>query len=253
VSSAGGVLEIVIPARNEAARLGLTLHSLLDYVPSLPVATRLTVVDNASSDATGHIAREILRATAGDRVIVADTIGKGAAVRAAVGASDAQWIGFMDADLATPLRFLHPVLAELRAGREVVIGSRRIAGARCTAPHPLVRRTGAWVFRCIARRLVKDVADTQCGFKFFSGPIARQVFSQARVDGFCFDVEVLGLAQRAGISIVEVPVEWTARPGSSFRMLTDGPKVAADLIRARRRLNEAAREDQPVRVLPIRQ
>ena len=230
------MLEIVIPALNEANRLLPTLQELAQYLPSLGYPTALTVVDNGSVDGTAELARALMRPAAGDRVVSCGRRGKGAAVRAAVLSSDAQWIGFMDADLATPLRFLGPAVSALMDGHTVVIGSRRVPGARCVGYQSLPRQAGAWAFRAAVRRMVPDVADTQCGFKFFAGPTARWLFSTSRLDGFSFDVEVLGIARQSGLKIFELPVEWTARSGSTFRPLRDGSRVAAELLELRRRL-----------------
>ena len=163
------------------------------------------------------------------RVVRCDRPGKGAAVRRGLLAGSAKWRGFCDADLSTPPQVLTDVVAQLQQGRPVVIGSRRIAGAGYEVAQPLVRRLGSGTFRLMTRPLVGGVADTQCGFKFFSAEAAERIFSRVTANGFAFDVEVLAVAARLGMPVHEVPVRWTDQAGSSFSVWTHGRRVLSEV------------------------
>ena len=236
-------LEIVVPVWNEEQRIGATLAAITEHAATTGLAVVVTVVDNGSVDRTAEVV-DRLDAAAPDRVRVrllgSSRQGKGAAVRRGVLASRARWVGFCDADLATPPSAIDAVLERLRAGDAVVIGSRRVAGARVAVGQPLGRRLGSRAFSLLTRRMT-GVADSQCGFKFFTAAAAHEIFAGSRVDGFAFDVELLALARRLGHRVAEVPVEWSDQAGSSFHPLTDGPRVLAEVGAVRRALRSAAR------------
>jgi hypothetical protein len=148
--------------------------------------------------------------------------GKGAAVRRGILAGRAPLVGFFDADLATPLETLPAAMAALQAGAAAVIASRHVPGASFVHAQPLTRRLGGHVFRALSGSLVRGVADTQCGFKFFQRAAVRAALVRTRTTGFAFDVEVLARIQRDGGDVVELPVAWTDRAGSTFHPVRDG-------------------------------
>lgn len=229
-------LDIVVPAYNEEARLGATLRALTTHTSTLPLAVSVTVVDNGSVDRSADVVDEVAEQSPANttlRLIGCARQGKGAAVRRGLLASDARWRGFCDADLSTPPQVLTDVLAHLQQGAPLVIGSRRAPGASYAVPQPLVRRLGSSTFRMLTRPLVGGVADTQCGFKFFSGEAAEAIFRRVTADGFAFDVEVLAVATRLGYPIVEVPVTWTDQAGSSFSVWSHGRRVVSEVFAVR--------------------
>jgi hypothetical protein len=140
----------------------------------------------------------------------------------------------MDADLATPIETLDRVMPLLRAGETTVIGSRNVEGAQRAVPQGVVRRVGGEAFRAAYRTLLPGVNDSQCGFKFFAGAVVREAISRCGLDGFSFDVELLGRLQRAGHDIVEVPVLWTDQAGSTFNPVRHGLRSFADTVRVHR-------------------
>jgi len=218
-------LEIAIPAYNEAARLPLTLRNTVEYLREQPWRSRVVVVDNGSSDGTAEVVRAYARAT--DGRIPVDLVGcarpgKGAAVRRGLLSSRSRFVGFFDADLATPVETLATAMEHLRAGAAAVIGSRHTPGARFVQAQPAGRRLGGAAFRLMVRSLVHDVHDTQCGFKFFERHAVTQALVTCRTTGFAFDVELLRQLQRAGREIVEVPVAWSHADESSFSPVRDG-------------------------------
>lgn len=225
-------LDIIVPVYNEEARLGATLRALTAHTATLPLSVLITVVDNGSVDRSAEVVDEVAAhrpANTALRIIGCSRQGKGAAVRRGLLASTASWRGFCDADLSTPPHVLSDVVAHLGQGRPIVIGSRRAPGAGYVVPQPLVRRLGSSTFRMVTRPLVAGVADTQCGFKFFSAEAAEQIFGRVTANGFAFDVEVLAVAARLGIPVVEVPVRWTDQAGSSFSVWTHGRRVVSEV------------------------
>lgn len=231
-----GTLDLIIPAYNEERRIGRTVEELARVISERQLPVRLVVVDNGSVDGTAAAVD-----AAGDRAGVALTViscaarGKGAAVRAGVAHAPGEYVGFCDADLAVPAEELEWATDLLRSGWDIVIGSRRCAGARYEKEQSIVRRLGSAAYRAASSRLRGGVADTQCGFKFFRSDIARQVFDGAEIDGFSFDLEILARAQRLdGVRLIEMPVAWSDQEGSSFRAVSDGIRSFTDLRRARR-------------------
>ena len=218
-------LEIAIPAYNEAARLPSTLRHTVEYLREQPWRSRVVVVDNGSSDGTAEVVRAHARAS-DDRVPVVlvgcARPGKGAAVRRALLSSRSRFVGFFDADLATPVETLATAMEHLEAGAAAVIGSRHAPGAQFVQAQPAGRRLGGAAFRLMVRSLVRGVHDTQCGFKFFERHAVTQALVTCRTTGFAFDVELLRQLQRAGLDIVEVPVAWSHADESSFSPLRDG-------------------------------
>ena len=122
----------------------------------------------------------------------------------------------MDADGATHLDALVDADRLLDAGADLAIGSRALADSVTVDRHSRLRAVGAGVYRDLTRRVAPGIADTQCGFKMMRGDVAREVFPQLRCRGFSFDVELVGLFQRAGARVVEFPVVWVDKPGSTF-------------------------------------
>ncbi|MEU5877417.1 glycosyltransferase [Spirillospora sp. NPDC047279] len=226
------LLEIVVPAYNEAARLPDGLARLSAALCALPFPTAIIVVDNASDDATPEIAR----AWSGPvpvRLVECAQRGKGAAVRTGLLATGAPYAGFCDADMATGLDALGAVVDLLRAGHPVVVGSRRHPRSQVEDySHPL-RKLGAVTFNRLIRDLAGGVTDTQCGFKFFAGPLARAAATDLRTTGFAFDVELLMHCARRGAAITDLPVEWRDVPGTTFSVRRHSFSCLRDLARIR--------------------
>jgi glycosyltransferase involved in cell wall biosynthesis len=209
-------VEIVVPARNEAGRLPQGLAELCAKAATLSMPVGILVVDSASNDATADVVRSWPAGPVPVRLLQSTRPGKGVAVRTGLLATQAPFVGFCDADMATDLRALDVALALLNEGWQVVIGSRALDASEVEDRHSAVRRAGAAAFRALARRVVPDVTDTQCGFKFFSGPLVRSAVSTLRAEGFAFDIELLACCLRLGATLTEIPVQWRDIPGSTF-------------------------------------
>lgn len=227
-------LEVLIPALNEARRLPHTLMRTVRYLEAQPYSSSIVVIDNGSVDQTS----DLVARTRSDRVPVQLTgcaqPGKGAAVRRGFLTSRARFVGYMDADLATPIETLD-VVVPLLGHFQAVVGSRRIPGAALAKRQPVHRTVGGMVFRAMANRVLPGFADTQCGFKFLAGDLARTVVQQMRIDGFAFDVELLWAVTKMGVPVKEVPVVWSDEEGSTLRAIRDGVRATADLRRLARR------------------
>lgn len=227
-------LEVVIPARNEEKRLGTTLDATLSYLSGMSFGSAIVVVDNGSVDRTADVARARQGSQVPVHLVGCSRRGKGAAVRRGILSSSAHFVGFMDADHATPIETLDAVIPLLTTGKDAVVASRYIAANSISVEQGVHRRMGGWAFRSLAQGVVAEIADTQCGFKFFNGDVIRGVLPLTLVEGFAFDVEMLWHLLTGGHSVVEVPVVWSDAPGSTFSVLRDGWPTFRDIARMRR-------------------
>ena len=229
-------LEILIPSLNEAGRLPGTLDRTIEYLAAQRYSSSVVVIDNGSIDQTVDLVAQMRPGRVPVSVIGCARPGKGAAVRRGIQTSRARFVGYMDADLATPIETLDAVVPLLTSGSQAVVASRRVDGAVFAQRQPFLRLVGGIAFRVMADRVLRGIADTQCGFKFFSGDLARAVAGQLSIDGFAFDVELLSAVVQRGATVTEVPVVWTDRKGSSLRPGTDGARAIADMFRLSRRM-----------------
>lgn len=236
-TSANGIeLDLVIPALNEEQRIGTTIAALSQQAADSELPLRILVVDNGSVDATAETALRSVHPSVPVEVISCRTRGKGAAVRAGILRASAPYVGYCDADLSTPASAVDMGMVLLRSGWEVVIGSRRCTGAGYVIPQGGMRRLGSFAFRKVAGNLSGPITDTQCGFKLFHTPVARHLFTSTSLTGFAFDVEVLALARRSELRMIELPIRWKDDPHSTFRPLHDGLNSFKELRHARRSL-----------------
>jgi dolichyl-phosphate beta-glucosyltransferase len=231
------VLSLVVPAYEEAARLPRSLAAAVAYLERSGLDYEIVVVDDGSRDDTAQVARRTLAALGARRsqvIRLEPNRGKGAAVREGMLRANGERILFSDADLSTPIEEEARLRAELDAGADVAIGSRAVPGARITLSQGWLRQSaGRGVNRILRLLGLTDSMDTQCGFKMFRREAARALFSQARIDRFLFDVEVLFLARRWRLRVAEVPVEWRNDPDSRVHVLRDLPRVVRDVARIR--------------------
>ncbi len=231
------MLSVVIPAYNEEQRLGAGLAEVLAFLDRQQPEYELIIVDDGSRDGTADFVRAAIAAEPRARLIAYQpNRGKGNAVRTGVLASHGDPVIFMDADLSTPLTEIPRILGVMATrNADVVIGSRGLPEADIRQKPPLGRRIASRIFDGIKHLLVglRGLHDTQCGFKAFRGGVARQLFALVKIERFMFDVEVLYLAERAGLSIVEFPVAWADMPGSKVRFLEGVINMFRDLWRIR--------------------
>jgi glycosyltransferase involved in cell wall biosynthesis len=210
-------LTVILPCYNEAERLPQTLQALLAYLSGIPGQVEVLVVDDGSTDATVMAADAVAAVDRRVRVLSHQpNRGKGFAVRTGMLAAEGELIVFTDADGSYGPSDVDRIVRAL-ARAPVAIGARTSGTSRQVA-----RRTASRVFNLAIRSsLGLPFGDTQSGLKGFRRAAARQIFSQTRVDGFAFDVEVLWLARQLKLDVAEVAVQAMERQGSKVRMLAD--------------------------------
>lgn len=226
-------LSIVIPAYNEAARIGNTLHAVERYVASLGEPAEIIVVNDGSTDRTSEAVRDAQASCPHVRLLVSPAnAGKGASVRRGVLEAVHPHIVFTDADLSSRIEDTAQLRAALRAGADVAIGSRRASGSDVQVSQGRLRRTAGAVFSTFVSTLVlPGIHDTQCGFKAFRRAAAHAIFSRQVISGFAFDVEVLWLARYLGLRIAEVPIVWRDDPRTHIRLVRDSLAMLRDVGR----------------------
>lgn len=229
-------LSVIIPAYNEQRRLPPHLGHALDYLREHFPAFELLVVDDGSTDRTTDAVSAALAGEPRARLIsYRPNRGKGHAIRTGVLASSGEEIVFLDADFSTPIEEI-PHALDLLRDADIIVGSRDLPGSQVRPTQPLFRRFASGVFDVVKHVIVGlwDIKDTQCGFKAYAGPVARELFALGQVDRFMFDVEILYLAEHAGLRIREMPVQWADAPGSKVRFWEGLVNMLRDLWRIRR-------------------
>jgi putative flippase GtrA len=215
VVPAAPAVDVVVPVHNEQAVLAASIRRLHDYLTeALTVSWRIVIADNASTDATLRVAMALAEDLPNVELLALTDKGRGRALRAAWERSDAEVVCYMDVDLSTDLRALPPLLAPLFSGHsDVAIGSRLARGSRVVrgAKRELISRAYNRLLRTV---LGARFSDAQCGFKAIRADAARRLLPSVRDEGWFFDTELLVLAQREGMRIHEVPVDWIEDPDS---------------------------------------
>jgi dolichyl-phosphate beta-glucosyltransferase len=235
-------LSIVIPSRNESARLPATLQAVTTWLDDTPSDVEVIIVVEKSTDDTAEIAQRQEAADSRFRAICNPVArGKGFAVKTGMLAAGGDIVFFMDADLSVPLRFVDAFLPAFE-NADVVFGSRQHPDTVIPVSQPFFRVFYGRVFN-LALRLcgATSFKDTQCGFKAFRREAAREVFSRLTLDGFGFDVEAMALAEALRLRIVERPVEWSDAPGTKVRALRDGTSAFFEAVLAAKRAQRAVK------------
>ncbi len=230
------MLSVVIPAYNEESRIGSSLSEALAYLNSRGMDYEVIVVDDGSSDGTSRIVRKAEEESPKVKLVrYGENRGKGYALRTGVLATKGDLVLVMDADLSTPMEELVKMIPYLsEEGYGVAIGSRALALSDIIRKQPWWRRGMGKVFNRIVKTLViGGFEDTQCGFKLFTGDVARDLFGDAKIDRFAFDVEILALARKKGYAIKEVPIQWINSPESKVDPVRDSFRMLFDLVRIR--------------------
>jgi dolichyl-phosphate beta-glucosyltransferase len=225
---------VVVPAYNEARRIGPSLRQAVDYLRRRGGDWELLVVDDGSRDATVEVAESF--AADGVRVLRhPSNRGKGGAVRTGVLASRGDRVLLTDADFSTPIEEIEKLEARLPES-PVVLGSRAVAGAAVRQRQPLYRELMGKTFNLIIRLLgVRGLRDTQCGFKLLRGDVARSLCAEMTLDGFAYDVELVWLAQRRGYPVAEVGVVWVNSPDSRVSPIRSSLEMFRDVVLMRLR------------------
>lgn len=230
-------LSVVIPAYNEARRLGPTLDRVTEYLRARRDREagregehEVLVVDDGSTDDTAQ------RVEAHPDPVVRlvrqpENRGKGAALRRGVAESRGERVLLCDADLSTPIQDVERLAAHLDDGADLAIGSRAVEGADVQRHQPFYRELMGKIFNRIIRLLgVRGLRDTQCGFKLLDGEVARRLFRELRTEGFAFDVELVWLARRHGLRVDEVGVRWIDSPDTRVHAVYDSVRMLRDVL-----------------------
>jgi glycosyltransferase involved in cell wall biosynthesis len=231
-------VDIVVPVYNEQAGLERSIRRLHRFLEGeFPFSWRIVIADNASTDDTPAIARALAATLAGVHVLRLERKGRGRALRAAWWAGDAHVVAYMDVDLSTDLRGLLPLVAPLLSGHsDLAIGTRLARGARVVRgpKRELISRAYNVLLHTALRA---RFSDAQCGFKAVRREALPPLLAQVRDDAWFFDTELLVLAQRRGLRIHEVPVDWIDDPDSRVALV----RTAFDDLRGVGRLMASGR------------
>ncbi|WP_412098613.1 glycosyltransferase [Mycolicibacterium iranicum] len=221
------VLDVVVPVYNEQAALADSVHRLHRYLhDSVPFPARITIADNASVDDTPRIAAELAAELADVRVVRLEQKGRGRALHQVWSQSDAAVLVYMDVDLSTDLAAFAPLVAPLISGHsDLAIGTRLARGARVQRgpKREIISRCYNLILKST---LSAGFSDAQCGFKAIRSDVAAQLLPYVEDTGWFFDTELLVLAERSGLRIHEVPVDWVDDPDSRVDIVAT---AAADL------------------------
>jgi putative flippase GtrA len=214
-------VEIVVPVYNEERALAASIRRLHAYLSDgFPLSWRIVVADNASTDSTLTVARRLAHELPDVAVLHLPEKGRGRALRAAWSATDAEVACYMDVDLSTDLRALLPLVAPLVSGHsQLAIGTRLANGARVErgAKRELISRAYNHILHAALRA---RFSDAQCGFKAARTDALRELLPQVRDEAWFFDTELLVLAQRRGLRVHEVPVDWVDDPDSRVAIVS---------------------------------
>jgi putative flippase GtrA len=231
-------IDVVVPVYDEELVLERSIRRLHRFLSSeFPFSWRIVVADNASTDKTPIVAERLSRELPGVELLRLERKGRGRALRAAWSASQARVVCYMDADLSTDLRGLLPLVAPLLSGHsDLAIGTRLAHGARVVrgAKREFISRS---YNRVLHAALGTRFSDAQCGFKAVRRDVLDELLPAVRDDGWFFDTELLVLAQRAGLRIHEVPVDWVDDPDSRVDIV----RTAIDDLKGVARLAAASR------------
>ena len=238
------LVEVVVPAYNEAANLETSITQLRLYLDeSFPFRTIVTIVDNGSTDGTALVAQRLASALPGVKAMILTRKGRGYALRTAWLASQAAVVAYMDVDLSTSLSALLPLVGSVLSGHsDLAVGTRLARGSRVVRgpKRELISRGYSHLVRFSLR---SRVSDFQCGFKAIRRDCAVQILPLVHDDEWFFDTELIVTAERLGVRITETPVDWTDDPHSSVHLV----HTALDDLRGIWRM---ARAPQSERIQP---
>lgn len=228
-------LSLILPAYNEVARIRQTIERTCAYLDQRRMVYEIIVAADGD-DGTRETVAEMAKADRRLSVLgSAERGGKGRGIRLGVQRAVGEIIGFTDADFKTPIEELDKLLPWFREGFDIVIGSRAMADSRIENSQPWYRQIGSRVFALAMHATLGlwHIRDTQCGFKFFRAPVARDLFRRQRIDGYMFDVEILHLAEQCGYHVKEVGVRWRDDGDSRLQLVAGNWQNMLDILRIR--------------------
>ncbi|HWC15574.1 MAG TPA: dolichyl-phosphate beta-glucosyltransferase [Terriglobales bacterium] len=227
---------IIVPAYNEAERIGASLEHMLAYMGESRWSAEIIVVNDGSSDNTAAVVQEYARRNPIIRILEnPGNRGKGYSVRNGMLNASGQILLFTDADLSSPIEEAEKLFAVIENGEaDVAIGSRYLRSELQTRKQPLHRRMMGRAFNLALKTILGlSYADTQCGFKAFSRKAVMTIFPNMKIERWGFDPEILFLARRYGLRVAEIPVSWAHDHRSKINPLRDGTRMLGELLRVR--------------------
>ena len=226
-------LSIIIPAHNEEARLPSTLDQVAAFLTAQTYQVEVLVVENGSQDRTLEIAQSYAARLPNLCVLRLDERGKGRAVRHGMLQASGEYLFMCDADLSMPIEQVNQFIPPSLNDFDIAIASREAPGA-VRYDEPAYRHIVGRIFNTMIRLVaLPGLNDTQCGFKCFRAPVARELFALQQLPGWSFDVEVLFIARQRGYRIIELPVPWYFNAETKVRVVQDSTRMALDLLTIR--------------------
>jgi dolichyl-phosphate beta-glucosyltransferase len=235
-------LSLIIPAYNESKLIGITLHTLVDFLGTKKIYYQIIVVDDGSSDETVKLVHEF-EYSAGEKgqLIILENDqnrGKGYSLKKGILAANGSIRLFVDADLPFEMESIDQIIAQLNAGCDVAIGARDMPGSTMVGV-PFMRFLAGQIFSVLVQIFAfRGIHDTQCGLKGFSKDASINIFSRSTINDFGIDVELLFLAKKFGYHICRIPVKMTGfRSDSRIHLAYDSIKMIFELFKIR--INDA--------------
>lgn len=228
------LLSIIVPCFNEAERLRDSLPVLKKYLLQQDFTWEVIFIDDGGSDDTARVPFEFFDDRQAQAIRYEVNRGKGYAVKQGILAAQGELVLLTDADFSTPIQEWERLHACLKAGDQVVIGSRSLPDSKVVVHQAWYRELLGKVFNKLIRIIVlRGFIDTQCGFKLFRRDVGVAIFEKMTVDRFCFDVEFLFIAKKWGLKIRELPVEWHNVLYSRVQVVRDSSRMLLDAFRIR--------------------
>ena len=226
-------LSVVIPTFNEEARITDSLSKVIEYLQGQDYSWEVVVADDGSTDRTVGLVGQAIVGHPNVRILHLQHRGKGWAVKNGMLAAEGEFRLLCDADLSVPILQVERLLPPTGPMADIVLGSREADGA-IRIGEPVGRHIMGRIFSRLVNSLaVPGLADTQCGFKVFRADAVQDLFPRLTLDGFAFDVELIHLAGKRGLTYSEVGVDWYYRPQSKVRPLRDALAMTLDLFKIR--------------------
>ena len=227
---------IVIPAYNEENRIIDTLKKIVKFMSVNYPEYEIIVVDDGSSDATARTVKNEFQNDIKLKILeLSSNRGKGYAVRKGILLAEGNNVLISDADMSAPIDQINKLIPFLDEGNDIVMASRAIDKAHVQIHQPWYREIMGKTFNLFVRMVVfKGFYDTQCGFKLINSKVAKELASIMKIDGFCFDVEMVFLALEKGYRVVEVGVDWVNSPDSKVKLFTSSLAMFVDLFKIKK-------------------
>ena len=233
-------LSIVIPVFNEENKIAQDILAADRFLVAENMSGEIIIVDDGSTDQTSVIVEKTAAGIQTPCILerLEQNYGKGRAVRTGVLKSRGDYVLFADSGVCVPFADVLPGLDMIRSGHcQIAHGSRKLSGCHILRPQSVYRKICSRLFHWFLIhdiKLLGNLTDTQCGFKVYSGPVARELYAESRINRFMFDIEIILLALARGYAIREFAVDWTCDPDSRLKPAKEAFDVFRDVIKLKR-------------------